>query len=313
MRKKVILAIKFGAVVLLSMAALPNLVRGQAPPGGAGNPSFGPLVVKTLKNGVYWTQGGTGGNNCNTGFVVGDTGVIVVDAKLNPESAQAMLAEIAKVTPKPVTHVILTHSDGDHTNGLSAFPKGITIIAHQNTLKEMEAAVQAGGRGAPAREYMPTQLVTKNNEVLTINGVRLNLIHVAPAHTSGDLAVFLPDQKTIFAGDIMATTRPEPLVHREKGGTSGGFVDFYRAMTALDVDTIVTGHGELVTKADLQKRMTEVQEKQAKITAMVGRGQSLEDIKTALGESAAATAPPGGRGPAIASLTEIIYAEVKKQ
>ena len=75
----------------------------------------------------------------------------------------------------------------------------------------------------------------------------------------------------------------------------------------------MTGHGELVTKADLQKRMTEVQEKKAKIAAMVGQGQSLQDIKTALGESASATAPPGGRGPAIASLTEIIYAEVKNQ
>lgn len=312
MRKQAVFAIKYGAVVLLGMALL-DLVRGQVPQGAAANPSFGPLVVKSLKGGVYWTQGGTGGNNCNTGFIVGDNGVIVVDAKLNPESAQAMLAEIAKITRKPVTHVILTHSDGDHTNGLPAFPKGITIIAQQNAEKEMEAAIKAGGRGAPAPEYMPTRVVTKNNEALTINGVRLNLIHVAPAHTSGDLAVFLPDQKILFTGDVMATTRPEPLVHREKGGTSGGFIDFYRALIALDVDAIVTGHGELVAKSDLQKRMTEVQEKQAKISAMVGRGQSLEDIKAALGESASATAPPGGRGPVIASLTEIIYAEVKNQ
>jgi cyclase len=313
MRKQAVFAIKFGAVVLLSMAALPNWVHGQAPQGAAANPSFGPLVVKSLKGGVYWTQGGTGGNNCNTGFIVGDTGVIVVDAKLNHESAQAMLAEIAKITPKPVTHVILTHSDGDHINGLPAFPKGITIIAHQNAEKEMEAAIQAGGRGAPAREYMPTQVVTKDNEVLTIDGVRLNLIHVAPAHTSGDLAVFLPDQKILFTGDVMATTRPEPLVHREKGGTSGGFVDFYRVFIALDVETFVTGHGEIVAKPDLQKRMTEVQEKQAKISAMVGHDQSLEDIKAAFGEGTSATMPPGGRGPAIASLTEIIYAEVKNQ
>ncbi len=59
--------------------------------------------------------------------------------------------------------------------------------------------------------------------------------------------------------------------------------------------------------------MTEVQEKQAKISAMVGHGQSLEDIKGALGGSASAAAPPGGRGGAIASLTEIIYAEVKNR
>ena len=300
-----------GPVMLLCSTALADLVCGQVPQGAANNPSFGPLIVTPLKGDVYWTRGGTGGNNCNTGFIVGDNGVIVVDAKLNPESAQAMLAEIAKITSKPVTHVILTHSDGDHVNGLPAFPKGIIIIAHQNAAKEMDAPMKAGGRGAPAREYMPTQEITKNNEVLTINGVQLNLIHAAPAHTSGDLAVFLPDQRILFTGDVMATTRPEPLVHREKGGTSGGFVDFYRAFIALDVDTFVTGHGELVAKSDIQKRMTEVQEKRAKISAMVSQGQSLEDIETSLGESAAATVPAGGRGPAIASLTEIIYAEVK--
>jgi glyoxylase-like metal-dependent hydrolase (beta-lactamase superfamily II) len=66
--------------------------------------------------------------------------VIVIDAKTTADSAKQMLAEIAKITPKPVTHVILTHSDGNHVNGLASFPTGITIIAHEGNKKEVRAA-----------------------------------------------------------------------------------------------------------------------------------------------------------------------------
>jgi len=64
-----------------------------------------PLSVKKLADDVYWTQGGAGGN---TGIIIGKDGVIVVDAKTTADSAKQVLAEIAKLTPKPVTTVILT-------------------------------------------------------------------------------------------------------------------------------------------------------------------------------------------------------------
>src|SRR5690242_20897219 len=79
-----------------------------------------PLKVTPLNGGVYWISGGAG---ANTGFIVGTNGVVVIDAKMTADSAKAMLQEVAKVTPKPVTHVILTHSDADHVNGLAGFPK----------------------------------------------------------------------------------------------------------------------------------------------------------------------------------------------
>ena len=283
----------------------------QAPSGAApDNPSFGPLTVNPLKGNVYWTHGGTGGNNCNAGFIVGDRGVIVIDAKLNADSARQMLDAIATITAKPVTHVILTHSDGDHVNGLAAFPAGIAIIAHEGTKSELERAAAAGGRGAPPPAATPTQVVRGGGESLAIDGVKLRLVHVAPAHTSGDLAVFLPDQRILFTGDLMATTRPEPLVHPEKGGTSDGFVQSYRAMIALGAETIVTGHGVLVTNADLQKRMTETEARRDRVRTLVAQGRSLEEVRQALGEPVT-VAGPGGRG-AVASLTEIIYRELAK-
>src|SRR6185436_14300443 len=105
-----------------------------------------PLTIKQLKPNVYAGIGGAGGNST---IIVGKTSVIVVDAKQTEAGAKDLLAEIAKITPKPVSTVFITHSDADHVNGLVACPAGVKIIAHENNKKELEAALAAGGRGAP--------------------------------------------------------------------------------------------------------------------------------------------------------------------
>ena len=98
--------------------------------------------------------------------------MIVVDAKTTAAAATELLADIAKITPKPVSTVIITHSDGDHVNGLQSFPKGLTIIAHENCKTEMQAAPNAAAGGVLA-DYMPTRTVTRNMEDMTIEGVHL--------------------------------------------------------------------------------------------------------------------------------------------
>jgi len=140
-------------------------------------------------------------------------------------------------------------------------------------------------------------------------GERLTLIHAAPAHTSGDLAVFLPDQKVLFVGDLMATTRPEPLVHTEKGGTAAGFITSYQALLQLGADVVVTGHGALVSNAELRQRMQETERKRDSVKQLIAQGKSLEEIRHTLGD--AETVPgPGGRG-GVPPLTEVLYRELK--
>ena len=78
------------------------------------------LSVHALKGGAYWVEGGTS----NQGFIVGNKGVVVIDAQRSVELAQQALAEIAKVTSKPVDTVIVTHGDPDHVAGLPAYPAG---------------------------------------------------------------------------------------------------------------------------------------------------------------------------------------------
>jgi len=60
----------------------------------------------------------------------------------------------------------------------------------------------------PPADHLPNQLVTKNKENLKIDGVKIELLHWAPAHTSGDLVVYLPSDKIVFTGDIIAASCP---------------------------------------------------------------------------------------------------------
>ena len=188
--------------------------------GVAQAPAPTPFVTHQLKPNIYWIEGGGG----NSTVIVGTNGVIIVDAKTTKAGGQELLDDIAKITPKPVTTVILTHSDGDHVNGLAAFPAGVKMIAQENNKKEQEAALAAGGRGAPPADHLPTQVVTKEKETLTIEGEKLELYHWAPAHTSGDLIIYLPTIKIVATGDIIATNNPYPRIHDEKNGSTEGWI-----------------------------------------------------------------------------------------
>ena len=312
------LAIALNVGVIASTA----LAQQQQPP---------PITMKQLKPDVWAGIGGAGGNST---IIIGRTGVIVVDAKQTEPGAKDLLAEIGKITPKPVTTVFLTHSDGDHVNGLVAYPAGIKIISHENNKKELQAALAAGGRGAPPADRLPTQVTTKQKEEMTIDGVKLELYHWAPAHTSGDLVVYLPAQKVVAMGDIVVNNRADdnPNIHAEKNGSSEGWITNVKGIVSLDADTFVPGHGDLLTKADVQRKLTATSERRAKIAAMVKQGKSVEEIKAALPDAPApgavargAGAPGGGaagtsgRGPGAGggappvTYVDVVYAELTKK
>jgi len=265
-----------------------------------------PLKVTNIKDNLYWVQGGVGSND---GFIVGTKGVVLIDTKTTVDSEKGVIAEIAKVTPKTVDTVIITHRDGDHVNGLAAFPAGLTIIAQENCKKEMEAS--ASSRNPAPQDRLPTKTYDKTDK-LTIDGVHIRLYHWGPGHTSGDTIVYLPDQKIVFGGDLLVTNRPDTTIHMEKNGTAAGWIANAKGMIGLNADTYLTGHGEMMTKADVQKKLDFIQDRYNKIKAMAAQGKSLDEIKTSLGEPTA-PAPPNANGtPAAATMTEVIYKEVSK-
>jgi cyclase len=277
------------AVMALVLGVAAGVPAQQGPGGGPPTPQ--PLVVHQLKPNLYWVEGGGG----NSAVIVGNNGVIVVDTKTTAAAGAELLADVAKITPKPVTTAIVTHSDGDHVNGLASFPAGITIVAQENCKAEMQAAMNSPA-GAALADHMPTRTVTKNMEDMTIEGVHLRLLHFAPAHTSGDLMVYLPDDKIMFTGDIVAAQAPYPLIHLEKNGSSEGWITTMNGILATDATTFIPGHGNVQMKADLQKRLSDTIARRDQIKALVAQGKSLDEVRQGLGEPPPAMRGPGGPG-----------------
>jgi glyoxylase-like metal-dependent hydrolase (beta-lactamase superfamily II) len=287
----------FGLAIVASLAALATVTAAQ---------QSAPLKVANIRDNIYWTQGGAGGN---TGIIVGTTGVIVVDTKTTVDSSKEVQAEIAKITPKPVDTAILTHSDNDHVNGLAGFSPGLTIIAQETCKKEMKAS--AGTPKAAPQDRLPTKTIGKD-ESMAIDGVRVRLLHWAPAHTSGDLIVYFPDQKVVFGGDLLVTTH-EIRIKVDKHGSVAGWIENVKGMLALDADTYATGHGDLMTKDNVKKKLDLIQGEWDKVRVMAAQGKSLDEVQTALGKSPTPPVPNVQGNLPDVSLIKVMYNEITKK
>ena len=293
----------FAALVLVTAVWL---AAAQTAPAKPAQPTLPPLVVEAIAGGLHLVTGGSG---ANTAFYVTDKEVFAVDAKMSAESASAMLAEIAKRTAAPVTTVIITHSDGDHINGLPGFPKGLTIVAHDNCKADIEKAAA----DLPAlRDYIPNK--TFDQALLPLykgDDGQIDLAYFGPAHTSGDIVVWFPRERSVFVGDLLFTGR-DPLIHRHKNGNSFGYVKTLKGLLELEprVETFLSGHADPLGRTDVEALIASMEEKQAKVKAMIAEGRSLEDVKKAFGIEDR-PAPAGGRR--WLSLVETIFLELTEK
>ena len=261
-----------------------------------------PVSVQRIADGIYFVAGGSG---ANAAFFVGRDSVTVIDAKMSADSARAMLAEIAGLTRLPVKTLILTHSDGDHINGLPGFPRGLTIVAQNNCRSDVEAATASMPELGP---YVPN--VTFDDVLDLGDGPSaLELRHYGPAHTRGDTVVYFPDGRTAFLGDLIFIGR-DPLIHRAKGGSSFGYVGTLKAVLARrpEVQTFLSGHADPVTRVDVEGLIAGLEEKQAKVKALVAEGRSLDEVKAAFG-----LADPGQGARRFPTLVEVIYLELTEK
>jgi cyclase len=246
---------------------------------GAGFAQQGPvtLTVDKLTHNIYMVKGGV----ANTGFVVGKKEVIAIDAEMTTEMAQQMIAEIKKVTPLPITKVIVTHSDPDHVAGLSGFPKGVEVITSVNTKKELEGDFKSPKMQA-LLPYLPNKTY-ENKMELKLDGEKIQLLNFGPAHTSGDTIVFFPNQKVAFVGDVIFATG-EPLFHDQpaKRGRADGMVNTAKQLLALNADRYISGHdAKIDIKGDLQAEIKRIEETKAKVQALIKEGKTRDDIKQA--------------------------------
>ena len=119
--------------------------RGQ---GGQGQPQQDPNLprgtsLKTIIPGKVYFLGSNGFGA--SAIVIGDTGVIVFDPGVDEDWGKKIVSLVATLTPKPITHVIESHSDCDHVNGIVGFPTSVKVIATQNNAIEQVSVVRTFG------------------------------------------------------------------------------------------------------------------------------------------------------------------------
>ncbi len=260
-----------------------------------------PITVHQVKGDIYEVKGGSG---ANAGFFIGEKEVLVIDAKMSEESAKQMIAEIKKLTPKPVKYVILTHSDGDHVNGLVGFSQDVTVVSHSQSRKHMDEAFKEPNQ----RLFLPSLTFTDKMKIYSGNKV-VKLLHFVPAHTDGDVVVFFPEEKVAFMGDLIFLGR-DPLIHRHKNGSFSGAIKTLKSVLELNVETFAHGHGDIVGRADIEGYIKSLEEKQAKIKALVAEGKTLEEIKKIYNIEDRPAQP--GR-PRFMSVVEVIYLELTEK
>ena len=127
--------------------------------------------------------------------------------------------------------------------------------------------------------------------MIDIDGVRFELLHWAPAHTSGDLIVHLPQTHVVFTGDIVSMARPDPTIHLGKGGRADGWVETMRGILALkNVSVFVPGHGDIQDRRALERRYEATAKKRDATLAMRSHGKTLDEVLDA---------QPDGSGPIV--------------
>lgn len=221
-------------------------------------PTWETALHEIAPNVFAYVQAGGATGVSNAGFIVGEEGVLVIDALFLPPMTRAFLAELRRVTSKPVRHLVLTHHHLDHTLG-NQFFLPTQIIAHVGCREEMiRVGLPLDRLALLVPDYVEQlrqaglvlpDLTYQGRLTLYFEERAIELRHVGPAHTIGDTVVYLPQERLLFAGDI-AFYYVTPLAF---DGHVSGWIDVVRDVEGLDVETIVPGHGPLGGKAELRE------------------------------------------------------------
>lgn len=188
---------------------------------------------------LYVVRGGGG----NSAVFVTANGVVLVDTKY-PENWPGLLEQIKKVTDKPITHVINTHSHLDHAGSDRFIGPEVEIIAQENTARNI---VEGTHLKHPIKAF-------KDKLTLFDGADAVDIYYFGPGHTDGDVFVVFRAARVMHAGDLFPGKVP-PIVNIPWGGNGREFADtLTKAAAAIPgVDTVISGHDKVFTWADFVK------------------------------------------------------------
>lgn len=224
----------------------------------------------------------------NTTAIIGDRGVILVDSGASDEVGQHLANTIAKLTRKPITHVINTHHHGDHVLGNVVF-KGAEIISSEqcrnmvNQTGDEWVAIMENmiGHKLPNTHPVPATLVFGGESTRvqrTIQGIKVVFWVPPGSHSVGDMMVYLPDDKVLLSGDVMVN-RTIPVM---RDANLKNWIGTLATAREFDARTIVPGHGPLMNKADVARLEQQMAAFHAGIEAGYKKGLTDSETRAAL-------------------------------
>jgi cyclase len=272
------------APALVAFLAAPVLAQAQ-------------LEVLPAQGNVFMIAGPGG----NTTVQIGHEAVIVVDTQTAGVSDE-LLAAIAKLSAKPIRHIVNTSVDAEHTGGNEAVSRAGTyvrlidsfdprgqrseagIVAHVNVLGRMSSPT---GAEAPAAAW-PSDTYFTEEWALFVNGEALQLIHVPAAHTDGDTMVFFRRSDVISTGDIYNTSR-YPRFDPQLGGSVTGIIEGLNRILDITIagenqeggTVVIPGHGRLSDETEVANYRDMVTIVRDRVASMLDAGMTLEQVQAA--------------------------------
>lgn len=251
------------------------------------------MNFQAVSPGVYAYIGETGmrtydneGMNANSGFIVTDAGVVVIDSGSTWQVAARIHAAIRKVTLQPVKYVVNTGGQDHRWLGNGYFKaQGAEILAATAAIDDMNArgVVQLQGLGSELKDKIAGTEVTlpnrtfDNKEVLNLGGREIQLLHFEGGHTPGDSVVWLPKEGVLFSGDLVYVDR---LLGVLPFSNATRWLASFTAMEALNPRLIVPGHGAV---CDLAKARRESRDYLQTLIDHMGRSiNNMVDLQQAI-------------------------------
>ena len=194
----------------------------------------------------------------NSGVIIGDDCVMVVEAQATPRLAQKVIDCIRNVTDKPITHLALTHYHAVRVLGASAFGAQNILMSDKARSMVVERGQEdwdsefgrfprlfQGHEDIPGLSWPTTTFATSMSVYLGQR--KVDLMHLGRAHTAGDIVIHVPDQNVMFTGDIVE-------YHSACYCGDGHFKDWNGTLDAIksfDVDAIAPGRGDALIGKDM--------------------------------------------------------------
>ena len=180
----------------------------------------------------------------NTTALITNDGVLLVDDKFEIDH-DGIMAELKKITDKPVKYVINTHHHGDHSGGNAKMQQmNVQVVASEQARENMVDANQPG---------LPN-IVFDHHAHVYLGGKSVELYHYGRAHTNGDIVVLFPADRALAAGDMFTYGDDVPeLIDYAGGGSAKEWTGTLDQALQLDFDAVVPGHGDVPTKQEMRE------------------------------------------------------------